>query len=193
MLGPNGALPLHLTEYARDRLRNADDPTMSRFLDVFHHRMILFMFRAWAAGQPTVDGDRGDAAAHFGAYVGALEGLGLAALRDRDDFPDAAKLFYAGRLAAQGRNAEGLAAVVGDFFGVPTRVEPFVREWLDLPSVSAAGASARGTASAAWGLSARCSAPARRDTPEQVPRRSSARRSRSSSSACCRAATASGG
>ena len=38
LLGPNGPLPLHLTEYARDRLRNSDDPTMARFLDLFHHR-----------------------------------------------------------------------------------------------------------------------------------------------------------
>jgi type VI secretion system protein ImpH len=29
LFGPNGPLPLHLTEYARDRLRNADDPTFS--------------------------------------------------------------------------------------------------------------------------------------------------------------------
>src|SRR5215467_14298821 len=36
LLGPNGPLPLHFTEYARERLRNAGDPTLSRFLDLFH-------------------------------------------------------------------------------------------------------------------------------------------------------------
>jgi type VI secretion system protein ImpH len=138
-LGPNGPLPLHITEYARDRLRNHDDPTMSRFLDVFHHRMLMFFFRAWAGGQPTVSRDRtvdGRADDRFETYVGALEGLGLATLRGRDAFPDQARLFYAGRFAAHSRNAEGLAAVVGEFFAVPARVQPFMRDWLDLPPPS---------------------------------------------------------
>src|SRR5450755_2328189 len=37
LLGPNGPLPLHLTEYTLDRKQNAGDPTMSRFFDLFHH------------------------------------------------------------------------------------------------------------------------------------------------------------
>jgi len=132
LLGPNGPLPLHLTEYARDRQRNADDPTMSRFLDLFHHRMLMFFYRAWAAGQPTVSRDL-PATDRFELYVGALEGLGLESLRKRDDFPDLAKLYYAGLLAPRSRNAEGLSAMVGDFFDLPARVEPFVGDWIDLP------------------------------------------------------------
>ena len=38
-----------------------------------------------------------------------LEGFGLETLRRRDDFPDEAKLFYAGRFASGTRNADGLA------------------------------------------------------------------------------------
>jgi type VI secretion system protein ImpH len=131
MLGPNGPLPLHLTEYARDRLRR-DDAAMTRFLDVFHNRMLLLFFRSWAEGQPTVSRDR-PAEDRFAGYVRALEGLGLASLRDRDELPDGAKLFFAGRFAAGTRNAEGLAAVVGAYFGVPARVRQFMRDWLDLP------------------------------------------------------------
>src|SRR3954468_14583049 len=40
LLAPNGPLPLHITEYARARLRHENDPTLSRFLDVFHHRFL---------------------------------------------------------------------------------------------------------------------------------------------------------
>lgn len=133
LLGPNGPLPLHLTEYARDRQRNSDDPTMARFLDLFHHRMLLFFYRAWAAGQPTASRDL-PAADRFELYVGTLVGLGLASLRQRDAFPDLAKLYYAGRLAPHHRNAEGLAAMVGDFFGVPAFVQSFMGEWIDLPA-----------------------------------------------------------
>jgi type VI secretion system protein ImpH len=132
LLGPNGPLPLHLTEYARDRQRNAEDPTMARFLDLFHHRMLMFFYRAWAGGQPTVNHDDPDTD-RYQLYVGALAGLGLAALRGRDAFPDAAKLFYVGRLAAQTRNAEGLGAMIGEFFAMPARIQPFLGDWQDLP------------------------------------------------------------
>lgn len=132
MLGPNGALPLHLTEYIRDRTRNSADPTMSRFLDIFHHRMLMFFYRAWASAEPTASHDHPETD-RFQSYVGSLFGLGLPSLRDRDQLPDDAKLFYAGRLSNQARNAEGLAAMIGDFFQMPTRVEPFVGDWLDLP------------------------------------------------------------
>ena len=133
LLGPNGPLPLHLTEYTRDRQRNADDPTMARFFDLFHHRMLMFFYRAWAAGQPTVSRDL-PATDRFELYVGALVALGLASLRQRDAFPDLAKLHYAGRLAPHHRNAEGLAAMAGEFFGVPARVQSFMGEWIDLPA-----------------------------------------------------------
>jgi type VI secretion system protein ImpH len=130
--GPNGPLPLHMTEYVRDRMRNANDPTLARFFDVFHHRMLSLFYRAWANSQPTVSQDRPQSD-HFATYVGALIGMALPGLQGRDAFPDSAKLFYAGRLAAQTRNAEGLRAMVGDYFGMPAAVEEFVGSWIDLP------------------------------------------------------------
>jgi type VI secretion system protein ImpH len=131
MLGPNGPLPIHLTEYARDRLRNAGDPTLVRFLDLFHHRILSLFYRAWANAQPTVNRDR-PATDRFEAYVGALFGLGSPALRNRDRFPDTGKLYYAGRFVHQGRNAEGLEAIIGDYFRLPTEIEEFIGEWTPL-------------------------------------------------------------
>jgi type VI secretion system protein ImpH len=132
LLGPNGPLPIHLTEYARDRTRNAGDFALVRFFDLFHHRILALFFRAWADAQPTVSFDR-PAEDRFATYVGSLLGLGMPSLRDRDEFPDRAKLYFAGRFAAQPRNCEGLAAVVAAFFGLPVQVEEFVGEWLALP------------------------------------------------------------
>src|SRR5262249_12433492 len=68
MFGPQGPLPLHLTEYARDRIINSADPTFSRFLDIFHHRMLSLVYRAWADAQPTVQFDRPESD-RFAAYV----------------------------------------------------------------------------------------------------------------------------
>lgn len=132
LLGPNGPLPLHLTEYVRDRTRNADDPTMARFFDVFHHRMLMLFYRAWANGEPTVEHDRPEDD-RFATYAAALAGLAGPAFEDRDAFPDSAKLYYIGRLASPVRNAEGLQAMISDFFGMPAQVEEFMGAWLDLP------------------------------------------------------------
>jgi type VI secretion system protein ImpH len=132
MFGAHGPLPLHLTEYARDRVRNANDPTLVRFLDMFHHRMLSLFYRAWANSQPTVSLDR-PRADRFASYVGALFGLALPTVRQRDAIPDATKLYYAGRFAAQARNAEGLKALVGDFFQVPAAIEEFVGTWIEIP------------------------------------------------------------
>ena len=55
LFGPNGPLPQHLTDFARDRYRNAHDRTLVRFMDIFHHRMLSFFYRAWAINQKSVD------------------------------------------------------------------------------------------------------------------------------------------
>jgi type VI secretion system protein ImpH len=135
LFGPNGPLPLHLSEYARDRQRNAGDPTFARFADIFHHRILVLFYRAWANARPTVSFDRPETD-RFGVYLGALFGQGTPALRARDAMPDLAKRHYAGRLVAQTRHPEGLAAILADFFRVSARIEEFVGHWLDLPRES---------------------------------------------------------
>lgn len=131
LTGPNGPLPLHLTEYARDRLRNADDPTFARFLDMFHHRLLSLFYRARAAGEPVMHLDRKDD--RFSEYVGSLFGIGAPSLRDRDTVPDFAKLHFAGLLANHTRHASGLASILREFFQVPVVIEQFVGHWMRLP------------------------------------------------------------
>nr|WP_314577997.1 type VI secretion system baseplate subunit TssG [uncultured Pseudomonas sp.] len=133
VLGANGPLPLHLTEYIRDRQRNSDDPTLARFCDVFHHRMICLFYHAWASAQPAVSLDRPDQD-RFSVYVSSLIGLGTPSLRGRDAAPDIAKQHYAGRLGPHTRNAEGLAAVLSDFFQLQVKVQTFVGHWMALPA-----------------------------------------------------------
>ena len=60
LLGPNGPLPLHLTEYARDRMLHHGDTTFARFLDLINHRFLLLFYRAWAQAQPVTNLDRRD-------------------------------------------------------------------------------------------------------------------------------------
>ncbi|MDP9033569.1 MAG: type VI secretion system baseplate subunit TssG [Myxococcota bacterium] len=130
--GPHGPLPSHVTEYARERARHVGDTTLTRLLNIFHHRMLLLFHRAWAQTRPTAALDREDQD-RFARYIGSFFGLGLPSSQGRDAFPDRAKLAYASRFASAARNAEGLRDIVADYFDLPTRIEEFVGEWIDVP------------------------------------------------------------
>lgn len=131
LLGPNGPLPLHLTEYARERQRHAGDRTFGRFLDLLQHRFLAMFYRAWAQAQPHVNRDR-PSEDRFAAFIGAFLGISQPAFRGRDAVPDLAKLFHSGTLIRQARNAEGLHSVLEHFFRVPVRVIEFVGHWMML-------------------------------------------------------------
>jgi len=135
LFGPNGPLPLHITEYARERILHFNDKSLARFADVFHHRMVSLFYRAWAVNQQTVSYEHGGAD-RIAAYIGSLFGIGMESYLNRDAIPDNAKLHYSGRLVATSRNAEGLEATVQDYFQIKTKVEPFVGEWIELPKDS---------------------------------------------------------
>jgi type VI secretion system protein ImpH len=132
LLGPNGPMPLHFTEYVRGRLLVDHDPTLARFLDVFHHRMISLFYRAWASHQLPVSRDRPDED-RFAVYIGSLIGIGMDSFQRRDRVQDEAKLFYAGRLGCQTKNEEGIRAILSDYFSVPTRIAQFIGQWIELP------------------------------------------------------------
>lgn len=157
LFGPNGPLPLHLTGYAHERKLNKGDETFSRFADLFHHRLLLLFYRAWAQAQPAASLDRPDED-RFGDYVGSLAGVGGDEWRQRDALPDHARLAFAGLLSRQVRNAEGLARFLSGYLARPVQVEQFVGRWMPLPvaertRIGRRGASRR-MATARLGISA---------------------------------------
>ncbi|RCW75735.1 type VI secretion system baseplate subunit TssG [Pseudorhodoferax soli] len=130
LLGPHGPMPLHLTEYVRERQRWRSDPTAARFLDIFHHRMLALFYRAWADTQPTVQQDR-PAQDRFAAWLGAGFGhAGTAPLQGA--LPRQAQLFQAGLLATRSRHPEGLAKLLAQHFRVPVRIEEHIAHWLPI-------------------------------------------------------------
>jgi type VI secretion system protein ImpH len=129
LFGPHGPLPLHLTEYARDRIRQAGDTTFAAFVNLFQHRMLVLFHRAWAQSRPTVSRDRRETD-RFRTYVGAPSGLGLHAQAEQEPALDQVKLYFSGLLSAAARNPDGLQAILSGFFEVPVQVREFVGEWL---------------------------------------------------------------
>jgi type VI secretion system protein ImpH len=132
LFGPSGPLPLHLTVHALERERQHHDPTFRAFCDLFHHRLIALFYRAWADARPPVQADRPERD-RFRLYLGALCGLGLPSLRDRDALADQAKLRHAGLLGQQSRHPEVLAALIRNVMGLKARIEEFVGGWLTIP------------------------------------------------------------
>lgn len=132
LLGPQGPMPLHITDYVHDRELNHDDHTLARFLDIFNHRMISLFYRAWACHRQTVSYDRPDED-RFSAYIGSLIGIGQESLRNRDEVSDEAKLRFSGYMACQTRHAEGLRAIIENYFGIRTTIKEFIGQWITLP------------------------------------------------------------
>ncbi|KQW49998.1 MULTISPECIES: type VI secretion system baseplate subunit TssG [unclassified Roseateles] len=131
LFGPNGALPTHLTEYARERQMHHGDRSFGAFVDMLLHRFGLLFYRAWARANPVVSMDRGQEAPIV-RHVGALVGLAEPSRRERDALGDFPKLFFAGRLARSARDADGLQSWIALRFGVPVQVQQFCGHWMAL-------------------------------------------------------------
>ncbi len=136
LFGPHGPLPQHLTEYVRERRRNeVRDEATFQFMNLFHHRLLSLVYRAWANKEPTVQRDRSDTD-HFHAYIGSLLGIGIPELQNRDAMLDDSKRYFAAYLGGNARHASGLLALLSAFFQVPLQIEEFVGEWLQIPTES---------------------------------------------------------
>lgn len=157
LFGPNGPLPLHVTEYVRERSENARDGAMEAFADLFHHRFALLFYRAWSHVQASAAMDRPGCDRHTD-YVACLTGYGDGALRGRDAVADAAKFHFAGHLVRQTRNPEGLVSSLAGYFGCRVAMEERRFQWLaldppDRTQLGAQGEAARLGGGALCGVS----------------------------------------
>jgi type VI secretion system protein ImpH len=135
LFGPNGPLPLHLTELAYERQRQQNDPALADFINFLQHRLIGLFYRAWAESDPATSHDRPQHD-RFRLYLGSVCGLGFNASSARDSVLDQAKLSRAAHLGAHTRSAEGLQDVLGGYFELPIQVHSFAPAWLDIPPAS---------------------------------------------------------
>lgn len=131
LFGPNGPLPLHMTEYARERLIHHGDGALSGFADLFHHRLILLFYRAWADAQSAASLDHAEE--DFSRRVSSLLHRPTETSAYETVAPHA-RYIMAGHLLRQTRNPEGLIQILSTYFKVPVRVHEFHARWLRLES-----------------------------------------------------------
>ncbi|NJQ21798.1 type VI secretion system baseplate subunit TssG [Pantoea sp. LS15] len=117
LLGPNAPMPLHLSEEAYFRLINQKDPSLAHFLDIFHHRLLTVLYRAWSQARA------GKTLADF-----------LSALTGTQSRPPAlaAERWMNGEFIEQRRSRDGLRRVMREAFDLAAEVTALERAWWPL-------------------------------------------------------------
>jgi type VI secretion system protein ImpH len=128
--GPQGPLPLHMSELAYNRAESHQDHTLVRFADLFHHRALSLFYRAWASSQATASLDRPDEES-FSFYVASLIGLDPREAA-ASCLATHARFSAAAHLVREARNPDGIAASLSHYFGVPMQLEEYVPHWIAL-------------------------------------------------------------
>jgi len=131
MLGPNGPLPIHITEMARDREEFRRDTTTVDFLDLFHHRFFSMFYRAWASAQASVGLDRRDNE-RFSFYVANMVGLDVSEINSNSTLPPHARLAASAHTVRESRNPDALSQTLARYFGVPVAIEENIFHWIAL-------------------------------------------------------------
>ena len=113
MLGPNGPLPIHATEIAREREQNRRDATLVNFLDIFHHRYLTRLYRAWAEAQAAAGLDRPNDE-QFSFYIASLAGHDSGQI-GHPPLPAHARLAASAHRVREASHPDGLRATLVHF------------------------------------------------------------------------------
>ena len=142
LLGPEGALPLHLTRWVMGRMSDrwftegsdaASDTTFLDFCNLLQHRMMALYWRAWADARPEVQIEH-EAASRVRALVEALAGVALPGTKPNLPDPQTRlKLRHATSLGRQVYSVERLTDYLGDVLDAPVSLVEFLGTWTGIP------------------------------------------------------------
>jgi type VI secretion system protein ImpH len=135
LLGASGTLPLHDTERAAAKGNSGADESWQPFIDLFSNRVIGLFYEAWGkyrVEQGLNTRARDDLLPLLTA-LGGLNPYSFGPLRSYDAIPAEVAGFYAGLLRTRPIAASTVERVLGDYFGVPVRLEEFVGVWDAIP------------------------------------------------------------
>jgi type VI secretion system protein ImpH len=134
LLGANGTLPLHYTEWIAAHEYAERDESIRACLDLFSDRSIGLFFRAWTKYRPehAIDVDGEDPYRPLLLSLGARPATQpCAQTGDLDPHADA-MVFYIGLLRQRPMSVSALGCILPDYFGVPIAIEQFVGSWDDI-------------------------------------------------------------
>jgi len=143
LLGPEGALPLHITRWVMSRLSDrwfagadtdaTSDTTFLDFCNLLQHRMMALYWRAWGDARPEVQIEHGGGGGRVQAVLNALAGVGLPGSQTGGGVDLRLKLRHATSLGHQVQGVERLAAYLADVVQAPVKLVEFVGSWISVP------------------------------------------------------------
>lgn len=136
VFGAQGVMPLHYTQTILDRVRRKDF-ALRDFIDLFHHRILSFFYRAWEKYRFPIAFERARRNSLkpkqldlFTETLYALVGMGTSGIRERLLIDDETFLYYAGHFAHRPRSALGLQQILEDYFSFDVVVQQYTGHWL---------------------------------------------------------------
>lgn len=132
LLGPHGALPLHITDYIRARLHQHNDTAMLEFLNIFQHRFYLLFYRAWANSKPAVAWREKDMNP-FSRCMGHLSGDGLLSGSTRSVLDAFHRLAGVAHLTRSSKTREGLCRWLSLHLRIPISHQQEDAVWMRIP------------------------------------------------------------
>jgi len=144
LTGPSGVLPTHYSELVIEEAGPEDQAgPLADFLDMFHHRLISFFYRAWERNHPHLSPDPGKRAS-FHRYLLALIGEGIKPFAGTGFLQSLTALRHGELWAQKRRSSEGLRILLLDRLNdsdgpshesghaIAVDIIPFVPRWIDL-------------------------------------------------------------
>ena len=132
LLGPQGPMPLNITDYINNQVRHKKDTTLEDFLNIFHHRSLLLLYRAWALGRMEVNHDRPDEDTFINIFK-ALIGTCAEEFTDRDNLQPTAKAHFTNALTGIPKNPEKISYILEHYFKIQVKFEELVGSWYAIP------------------------------------------------------------
>lgn len=134
LFGPNGPLPLHISEYTYSKKHHQKEQTFNDFLDMFHHRLISLFYKAWRNAQDVVSLDHHDTWM-FSRYIASIAGVA-----DHRDFESNDhlynQLYYSSYFLNKNMPIANLKSMLINYFKVPIEIKENIGQWLDATEFS---------------------------------------------------------
>lgn len=136
LTGAQGVLPFHMTESILRELKHKNTG-LHDFLEIFNHRAITMMYKAWTKYQIPATFEthkirhrRGnDSATHT---LLSLMGLGLPSLQYRQPYSDESLIPLSGFLSRSTCTASGLTSMIKTRFGLCAEIKQFTGTYSEL-------------------------------------------------------------
>ena len=130
ILGSSGIMPFFFTEHILRQMQSKN-LSMLHFLNIFHNRMISFLYRAWAINNQTVSYEK--KRDKISKYLYSIIGHDYKHKNTQHSLHSDFKLYFAAHFASSEQSTESLSSIIREYYNINVKIEEFVETYLELP------------------------------------------------------------